>query len=92
MLQFHSTLQSTFNNLFNVQLFIQCSTFYLMFNYLFNIQLFIHHSIIDSMYSTFLNPRFFWSATSFPEHRHIMMVMVADVDDFDVETGALVPT
>ena len=42
-----------FNFLFNIQLFIQRSTFYSTFNYLFNVQLFIQHSIVYSMFNFF---------------------------------------
>ena len=43
------------NSSFNIQLFIQCSTFYSTFNDLFNVQLFIQHSIIYSMFNFFSN-------------------------------------
>ena len=43
------------NSSFNIQLFIQCSTFYSTFNDLFNVQLFIQHSKIYSTFNFFSN-------------------------------------
>ena len=54
-----------FNFLFNIQLFIQCSTFYSAFNYLFNVQLFFQHSIIYSMFNFFSNIQLFIHCLTF---------------------------
>ena len=47
------------NSSFNIQLFIQCSTFYSTFNDLFNVQLFIQHfnqhSIIHTVFNFLFN-------------------------------------
>ena len=63
-----STFYSTFNDLFNVQLFIQtfqCLTFSPTFNYLFNVQLFIQHSIIHSVFNISFNVQLFIQCSTF---------------------------
>jgi len=61
----YSVLYSMFNFLFNIQLFIQCSTFLSTFDYLFNVNLFIQHSIFYSKFNFVFNIQFFIQCSTF---------------------------
>ena len=53
------------NSSFNIQLFIQCSTFYSTFNHLFNVQLFLQHSITHSIFYFLINNQLFIQCSTF---------------------------
>ena len=64
----HSTIHSTFNYSFNIQLFIQHSTVHSTFNCSFNIQLFIQHSTIHSSFNYSFNIQLFIQHSTLIQH------------------------